>query len=122
MATPGRAQQFQAIAVLSVESDAVRFSVFSSSDGRQVATALQTLPLITYRVSAARASCHCPPGRQRAVHYSADPAVPSAADLPAVEHTSTMKDRTLMNNLSTHGHMLADDTCKHSLFDGVRAY
>lgn len=111
---PGRAQ-FQAIAVLSVESDAVRFSVFSSSDGRQVATALQTLPLITYRTSAGRASCHCPSGRPRAVYYP-------AADLPATEPTSSMKDRTLMNSLSSQGQLLADATCKQPLFDGVRAY
>lgn len=39
--------QFQAIAVLSVESDLVRFTVLSSIDGHEVATATKRLTLIT---------------------------------------------------------------------------
>lgn len=39
--------QFQAIAVLSVESDLIRFTVLSSIDGHEVATATKRLTLIT---------------------------------------------------------------------------
>lgn len=45
----GENRQFQAIAVLSVESDLVRFSVLSATDGREIATSSKRLPLITDR-------------------------------------------------------------------------
>lgn len=42
-------RQFQAIAVLSVESDLVKFSVLSLADGVEIASSAKSLPLITDR-------------------------------------------------------------------------
>lgn len=72
-------KQFQAVAVLSVESDLVRFSVLSAADGRELVTSTKRLSLLTAAQDSSSAAVSDNPPPLRRGHVEQDPELVWAA-------------------------------------------
>lgn len=113
-------RQFQAIAALSVESDLVRFSVLSATDGREIATASRRLALITDRT-------WDEPATNTSENYGDSATGNPADEQPDLEKSTaerllpfdetiteqvaaveTLNDRIMMRSLSSHELLLND--------------